>query len=256
MSLMMKCEEIINQLLNQTNKPSTLEIIEIIINIVVALLTVGALIAAIIANKQNKEEINEVKKATKKSLQMHEQSKNLQLMEMRLQLLYEIENSKSPRYYIDISPKKENGTIGDISINKLKLLYNEDPTIIKAFTNLKEYYNKSNYLINNLIHFYRLGRTPDGEGGFCNPVWERIKKYEDLRGLPNYLETTENEYKEFCDNHTYSELCPVDGQNVEYNYYNIQQELNNAVKSFDTTKDILLKQMRIFIDESIKPIDS
>lgn len=251
---MMKCEEIINQLLNQTNKPSTLEIIEIIINIVVALLTVGALIAAIKANKQNKEEINEVRKATEKSLQMHEQSKCLQLMDMRIQLLDEVEKCKAPQYYPNIIPTKKDGIECNIPINKFKIYYNQT-TIIKAFNNLKRCYDDIDCLSDNILYFYRKTRQPDGCGGFVSPVWNEILKYIDQQGQPDYCVNTDNQFKEFCLNNTYSESNPLTNETYEYNYYNLNQDLDIAIKAFDDAKTILLLQMRGFIDESIKPID-
>lgn len=254
MSLMMKCEEIINQLLNQTNKPSELEIVEIIINSIVAVCTVWALITAIKANKQNKEEIEEVREATKQSLRMHEQSKSLQLMDMRIQLLDEVEKCEAPRYNPNTIPTKKDGVKCNIPINKFKIYYNQT-TIIKAFNNLKRCYDDIDRLSDNLLYFYRKTCKPDGEGGFISPVWIEILKYIDQQGQPDYCVNADNQFKEFCLKNAYSEPNPLTNKPYEYNFYNLSQELDIAIKEFDDAKTVLLLQMREFIDESIKPIE-
>ncbi|MBR6618410.1 MAG: hypothetical protein IKL00_11145 [Oscillospiraceae bacterium] len=231
-----------------------IEVIGIILDAIVAILTFCALRTAITANKQNKTEIQELRVATKQSLLMHEQSKNLQLMDLRLQILGEIEQYEAPKYLPDISPKKVEGTKCEVSINKLKLVFNDDPGISKTFKTLNEYYNSADRIIGEIMHYFRATLQEDGEGGWISSVWDEIMRYENLLGLLDCSDATEEEFKKFCSDNLHTESCSVDNQSVEYNYYTLTKELDSVLQLFKSTKESLISQMREFIDESIKPI--
>lgn len=227
-----------------------MSVIAMIIDSVIAVITLLTLIVAVMANKQNKEEIGELRNATIQSLKMHEQSKNIQLIDLRIQILDEIENIKLPNYSIGYPPEKVQGIKSDISINKLRMLYNQDADIIKTFKKLDKCYEEVDCLINDIFYFYQLTLESDGEGGYYSPIWETICKYE----IQLDFDSDDDSFRKYCEENIYIDRNPETNQVDEYNYYDISKKIGRARCMFEDDKQKLITQMRVFIEESISPL--
>ena len=222
--------------------------IGIAIEIVVAILTLLTLKAAIQANKQNREEIIQAQKAIQTSIKIQEQSKNIELLNNRIAVLDKIEQYEKPYLKNDLLPHVAFGIYDKVSENELRILFSDDRGLVNAFKEICECISNAHMIEKQLKSFYHGFCQRDSIGQIVNPVWEQIHQYETLSGQTD-SETAE--FIDYCNDHVYT-----DSESMEtFNYLALKQAMNDNSKKFEDAKTFLIMKIRVFIDESIKPID-
>lgn len=230
-----------------------LQVISIGVDAGVGLLTLGALRAAIKANKtaNNANEIankaNEIANTANtytraeigQSIDAMLQTKNVELFDKRLSLLniisdFELKDYKS---YFDIR-------IFDKKL-ELQLLFRNDKDMINHFDNLKAIVSNI-YCIKDDIKYWEEIVTP--------AVFNEIYKLErETCGYPcdGVSDEKMKEFEEKCEKHSF---IPYDDVHEikEYNYIELSQSLSDKNKEFDATKERLINMMKMFIAASIE----
>lgn len=112
--------------------------------------TVSAVIVALVANKKASEQL-------KSALEMQEQSKNVSLLDKRVELAEAIQSGKS------------------VSELTLQVLFNDE--IVNHYRAWKNHLTKKVYADHDLDRFYAEVKESDGEGGFNTDVKNTLEKY-------------------------------------------------------------------------------
>lgn len=228
-----------------------ISIIATTVEIIVAILTLFTLRAAIKANKQNREEIVQAQKAIQVSIKIQEQTKNIELLDKRANILERVENYQYPSIRFDPLPGIANGIYSTISINEIRIMFRDDPGILADFKAMTDSITNAR-LFGNQLNIYYMGFVQsDGEGGKINAIWDQILRYEAQIQSGSAASTME-EFQEYCAQHTYIDQ----NSGEEYNYFFIKKGIEEHKESFETAQKNLIMKIRVFIDESIKPIDT
>lgn len=202
-----------------------------VINIFMVVLTAITIIIAIVGNFYNRKQL-------KISLSMHEQSKNIDLFDRRLNLMNKIINSNG------------SNLVNSINFVEIELLFNK---------NILSMVQQKITIISSIqdIHFYIdeyidiLKKTED----FKFESIENIKMlFVDKEATACEKPGYKSQYKEFCDKYTYTGISSL-GDRITYNYSDLSYELGKKHAERSIINDKLSETIKLFISNSIKKID-
>lgn len=232
----------------------TLQLASIIVDAIVGVLTFLALKVAHAANKQNRTGIAQAQAEISNSIKIQEQSKNIELLTPRVDLLNKIKEFQLPDYELDYLIKKKEPNCPAVSEEELIILFNNDPIIMKLYKGLLEKIKEQETNISSLIHFSEHYFLLIDGGCPVNEVMSKIMEYENMLSAPDCPENILDDMQEYVEKYAFSEENPVTKEAEEYDYISITSIISSIEKEFNDDKKSLIDKMRIFIDESIKPI--
>ena len=198
-----------------------------IINVISIFIAFLAVIVAIISNCK-------ASKSLKKTIEMQEQSKNVDLFEKRIAIIDDIQNKEKT------------------ADRPLMLLFNKE--IYNTYKNMLEYSDKKLKAEQDLFVLNSNLEELDGEGNYTSPI-AQLEDFE--RNLDEYDYPDEKviEFESLCDN--YQIVYSVSGKPEDTKVYNYREISNRIAKNgakFDEQKQILLDSMQKFIEDSISPV--
>ncbi len=187
-----------------------------------AIFTFFAVIVALFANHNSGKQL-------KKALQMHEQSKNIELFDKRVALIEDIKNNVT------------------ISYTALKLLFNDE--IVSSM----EAYTKSHNIVGDYKmddHSYWILFNKQYGYEKQHLIMKLFRYCDDF---DNLTDKQKSDFKSLCDSYT---VCASGENGVErtINYYDIAENLTKARAADEANKEVLIKQMEQYISDSIKPL--
>ncbi|MCM1228410.1 MAG: hypothetical protein NC320_13495 [Clostridium sp.] len=227
-------------------------IISTLVDIIVGILTLLTLIAALKANKQNRKEIEQAKLDFTYSIKIHEQEKNIALLDKRVSILNSFEKMKNSGYEFGIRPKITKAAPIPFSEKEIIILFRNDRSILSNYRLLINYIEQTDKLLSDLNTYYKHYNTPDGEGGYNNNVWGEILKYEDLIGKYEDSQQIEIEFEDYCKRNSFSENVLELNECINYNYFEIRNSISKLTHEFEQTKNNLVGFTEAFVEESIK----
>lgn len=201
-----------------------------IISASASLFTLVAVIVAICANINSSRQL-------KKALQMHEQGKNIDLLDKRLEWVKRIQ---------------EDAVEDDLAFS---VLFSQD--LEKHYHKLKQLKNQiDNYESDLNTYEYLICEAAEAAGR--DSALDRIKKAQGLACLYDGCdeeEDKEREFRELCyQNEVFSSYNSPDGKQRKYNYYEITAAISQATIERNECRENLVKDMMGFIKDSIKPL--
>lgn len=236
------------------NLDQKLQLISIIVDGLAAGGAIAAIFIAVKANRQNRTEIAQAQAEIANSIKMQEQTKNIELLSQRMELLNKTNELQLPNYELDLRIRKKEAVSPSYSKEELIILFNNDPIIMKLYKGLLDKIKKQETNISNLVHYSeRYFRFIDG-GCPVNEVMSKIMEYENILSSPNCPENVIDDMQEDIKQYAFYENNPVTNEAEEYDYVSITNIISSIKKEFDVDKKSLIDKMRIFIDESVKPI--
>ena len=236
------------------NLDQKLQLCGIIVDGLAAVGAIAAIFIALKANKQNRTEIAQAQAEIANSLKIQEQSKNIELLNPRLELLNKIKEFKLPDYELDYLIRIKKPIVPNVAEEEIIILFNNDPMIMKIYKGLFDKIEKQESNISNLYHFSEHYYCMNQYGCPINEVMEKIMRYERLLSSPECPDNIEQDLINEVDNTAFSEENIITKEIAEYNYADIISAINTLDKEFESDKESLITKIRIFIDESIKPI--
>lgn len=231
------------------NLDQKLQFCGIIVDGLAAIGAIAAIFIALKANKQNRTEIAQAQAEIANSIKIQEQSKNLDMLEKRLEILKQIEMLKLPDYELDICLKKI--AYNDIKISSIEMiiLFNNDKNIISLYNSLFEHIEAMKAEINNLYNYFDHYYVLDGEGGgYVSLVLDSIKEFIDRIQRNPDDKQLRVEFENYCNDYSFTH------NDVSYNYFEIADKIKDVRNEFEKNKGQLIECLRIFIEESIKPV--
>lgn len=190
--------------------------------------TVLAVIVALYANRKATQEL-------KSALKMQEQSKNVSLLDKRIELAEKIQTGKS------------------VSELTLQVLFNDE--IFKHYKDWKNHLSEKAYAEHDLDIFFMLGRIPDDEGGYINDVRDTIRQYEVDMSRPNCPQQTIDEYRAFCAENVVWDKTGENEELTPYNHAEISDRIAKAIIGAKKEQELTLQLIEDFIADSIRQID-
>ena len=191
--------------------------------------TVSAVIVALVANKKASEQL-------KSALEMQEQSKNVSLLDKRVELAEAIQSGKS------------------VSELTLQVLFNDE--IVNHYKAWKKHLAERDYANHDLNRFYAEVKESDGEGGFNADVKNILEKYMADMSRPDCPEQVINDYEEYCKKHIAYLPDGETGASVPYNHSEITTQIGKATKSAKEEHTLTLQLVKTYISKSIQPIST
>lgn len=190
--------------------------------------TVLAVIVALYANRKATHEL-------KSALKMQEQSKNVSLLDKRIELAEKIQSGNS------------------VSELTLQVLFNDE--ILEHYKAWREYCTEKVYAEHDLDIFFHLCRTPDSAGGYTNDVQDTIRKYINAMSKADCPQQTIDEYKAYCDKHTFWQKTGEAKEVTPYNHAEIGDRITKATSNAKKEQELTLQLIEDFIADSIRQID-
>lgn len=191
--------------------------------------TVSAVIVALVANKKSTEQL-------KSALEMQEQSKNVSLLDKRVELAEAIQHGKP------------------ISELTLQVLFNDE--IVNHYKVWKNHLREKVYADHDLDRFFAKVKEPDGEGGFNADVKTTLEKYMADMSKPDCPQTIIDDYEEYCSKHVVYFPDGETGTPIPYNHSEITARIGKAIESAKKEQELTLQLVEKFISDSIKQIDT
>jgi len=191
--------------------------------------TVIAVIVALAANKKASEQL-------KSALEMQEQSKNVGLLDRRIELAETIQSGKF------------------VSELTLQILFNDK--ILKHYKAWKKYLSEKDSAEHDMGLFFLSGRVEDGESGYINSVRDTIHKYESDMSRPNCPPEIITEYETYCNEHP---IWIKTGENLEltpFNHSEISERIATAEKAAKAEQDLTLQLIKKYTSDSIRPLNT
>lgn len=232
----------------------TLQLISIFVDALAAGGAIAAIFIALKANKQNRTEIAQAQAEIANSIKIQEQSKNIELFNQRIELLNKTKELQLPDYDLDYRIKEKKAILPSYSKEELIILFNNDPIIMQLYNGLLVKIKKQETNISSLIHFSEHYFLLIDGGCPVNEVMSKIMEYENILSAPDCPENILDDMQEYVEKYAFSEENPVTKEAEEYDYISITSIISSIEKEFNDDKKSLIDKMRIFIDESIKPI--
>lgn len=189
--------------------------------------TVLAVIVALFANKKATEEL-------KSALKMQEQSKNVSLLDKRIELAEKIQSGKS------------------ISALTLQVLFNDE--IVKHYKAWQNHLSEKTYAEHDLEIFFELSRVSDGAGGCTNDVWHIIRKFEADMSRSDCPQETVDEYMAFCAENVVWQKTGENEELTPYNHAEISERIGKATINAKGEQTLTLQLIEKFITDSIEQI--
>ena len=191
--------------------------------------TVLAVVVALAANKKASEQL-------KSALEMQEQSKNVSLLDKRVELAEAIQHGNS------------------VSELTLQVLFNDE--IVKHYRVWKKHLTEKVYADHDLDRFYAEVEESDGEGGFCTDVKSTLEKYMADMSRQECPQQVIADYEDYCNKHTVYLPDGETGTPIPYNHSEITTRIGNASESAKREQELTLQLVEKFISDSIKEIDT
>lgn len=180
--------------------------------IITAVIEGLAVLVALYANHQTKKDLC--------------QSKNIELLDKRTEILNKIENDEY------------------ISENIVEIMFSKREK--ELFHKLNNMRKEKELCVEHEKKFYYYWCRPDGVGGVINEVNEKIQIFKDRMTQDGSIDL-EIQFKKYCDAHIADESNTGDS----YNYYEIYKRENNANKKITEYKTVLVDSIKKFIEKSI-----
>lgn len=208
---------------------NAMDVINFVIDIVVAVATVFAVIVALVANHKSS-------KAIKISLKIHEQSKNIDLYDKRLELYEDVKNNKN---------------VSDIAVRLLfdKKIVNIYEKMISYRKKQRESYSNKKWAENFAEEIVREQRLEDFSS--------KILEFKSKMSNPECPDNVFDEYRTYCDK--FEVVHSFSGKDEDlkvYNYYKCEEQEDKYKELADEKQKELLELIAKFIKESISPIDA
>lgn len=191
--------------------------------------TVSAVIVALVANKKASEQL-------KSALEMQEQSKNVSLLDKRVELAEAIQHGRS------------------VSELTLQVLFNDE--IANHYKAWKNHLTEKVCADHDLDRFFAQVKEPDGEGGYYTDVKDTLEKYIADMSRPDCPQRVIDDYEEYCNKHIVYLPDGETGTTIPYNHSEITTRIGNASKAAKQEQALTLKLVEKFISDSIKRIDA
>lgn len=208
---------------------NAMDVINFVIDIVVAVATVAAVIVALVANYKSS-------KAIKMSLKIHEQSKNLDLYDKRLALYEDVKNNKN---------------VSDIAVN---LLF--DKKIIRCYEKMVLYRKKQREFYFDKIHSEDFAKEIVREEKL-EDFRSNILEFKSKMSNPECPDSVFDEYRTYCDKFEVEHSFSGKDEDLKvYNYYKCEEQEDKYKELADEKQKELLELIAKFIKESISPIDA
>ncbi|MDD6981700.1 MAG: hypothetical protein PUJ21_08205 [Clostridia bacterium] len=191
--------------------------------------TVGAVIVALWANIGAQKQL-------KSALKMQEQSKNVSLLEQRVDIADMIRADKEP------------------SITAIRVLFGgEVCSIYDDLCQLRKLYREA---LDDKQAFFAAAQDYDNEGGHDCKVISTIEEYEEILGRPGFAPTFRPKFQSFCDTHEMSwSVTGYSNDRREYNYAKIYDRICALQSAINEVKDKILKAIETHVADSIAPVD-
>lgn len=190
--------------------------------------TVLAVVVALVANKKASEQL-------KSALEMQEQSKNVGLLDKRVELAEAIQSEKS------------------VSEMTLRVLFNDE--IVKHYKAWKNYLTKKVYAEHDLDIFYAEVKERDGAGGYTTETKEQLERFIADMSRPDCPQQIFTDYEEYCNKHVVHLPNGEDGESIPYNHSEITARISDAITHAKKERELTLQLMEKFISDSIQPVD-
>lgn len=191
--------------------------------------TVSAVIVALAANKKASEQL-------KSALRMQEQSKNVGLLDRRIELAERIQSKRA------------------VSKLTLQVLFNDE--IYAHYTAWQAHLSEITQAANDLDTFFSLCRVEDGEGGHIESIRNTIEKYERDMSKPNCPQQVYDEYEAFCNEHIVWQKTGENEELTAYNHFEISKRIAEARNDAKKERLLLLQLIEKFISDSIQPVET
>lgn len=190
--------------------------------------TVGAVIVALWANIGAKKQL-------KSALKMQEQSKNVSLLEQRVNVAEMIRADEEP------------------SSVAMHVLFSEE--ICNIYNVLCQARQCLNEALNDEQEFFFASQT-DVDAGHENEIKSKILEYEDYMSRPNCPDSIIKQYQDFCNKHTiFWSPTGLSDDRQEYNYAEISKRISSSQSAISEAKDKILKAIETYVADSIAPVD-
>lgn len=198
-------------------------------NAVSAIATALATGVALYASFQARSEL-------KSALRIQEQSKNVELLDKRIELAEDIRSGKS------------------VSELKLQILFNDE--IFKHYRIWRDYLTEKVYAEHDLEIFYRESRQSDFEGGYKNDTKDAIEKYQYAMSRPDCPQEIYEKYEDFCKEHTLLLMVGDGNERTAYNHSEISKRIAIAENNAKTEQNLVIQLIEKLISESIQSLDA
>lgn len=189
--------------------------------------TVAAVIVALYANTKSTKQLIA-------ALKIQEQSKNVELLGKRFELLERMRLK------------------GGLSETALRVLFNDE--ILSHYINWENHMSEKKNAEFDKKKFFEMCREPDGAGGFVNTIRDRIEQYEINMGRPDCPQNVFIEYETFCNDNSFTQR-DEEGNIINYNYSDIQGRIAKANEEAENELTMILYLMEKFISDSLRPIE-
>lgn len=190
--------------------------------------TVSAVVVALVANKKASEQL-------KSALEMQEQSKNVSLLDKRVELAEAIQSGKS------------------VSMLTLQVLFNDE--IVKHYTILEKYLTEKVYADYDLERYYDKVKEPDGAGGFSTDVRSTLERYIANMSTPDCPQQVHDEYEQYCSEHIVYLPDGETGVSTPYNHSEITTRIGNATENIKKEHELAIQLIEKFIADSIQSLN-
>lgn len=211
-----------------------LQVISICVDAAVGVLTLLALKAALIANKQNREEM-------KMTSKIEERSANIAFLDKRLSIIQDI---------IDNNPVSDE--ILYVMFDAVDSKTNQE--LHKRIAHIKKLEELRDKAEQNIF----LAGKPDGEGGYISTYRE---EFEHLRkciskGVAN--DEMRKRYKEICDIqaiNVYPDVENKQGKGKLTPLYTIEEELEEEKEKYNKEKEEFVDMLKKYVRSGIQTVD-
>lgn len=189
--------------------------------------TVVAVIVALVANRKSSKQL-------KSALEMQEQSKNVGLLDRRVETAEAIQSGKS------------------VSEITLQVLFNDE--IVKHYKAWKNYLTKKVYAEHDLDRFYAAFRESDGAGGYIPGAKDKFEQFMSDMSRPDCTQQVFDDYEKYCSDHVVYLPDGEDGKSIPYNHSEITDRISDATTKAKKEQELTLQLMEKFISDSIQPV--
>jgi len=189
--------------------------------------TAFAVVVALVANRKATKELNS-------ALEMQEQSKNVGLLDRRIELAENIQAGKP------------------VSVLTLQVLFSNE--ILTHYIAWQTHLSELKQAENDMNLFFFAGRVEDDEGGYANSVRDTIHKYESDMSRPDCPQEIVNEYETYCNEHI---MWIKTGETLElmpFNHSEISGRIATATESAKKEQELTLDLIKKYTSDSIRPL--
>ena len=195
-----------------------------------AIATTAAVVIALYSNRKTTKQM-------KITIQTQEQAKNVELAEKRIDVL--------------------NSVLQETDISDLTLRILFDWEIYECYLRWREAVRDENRARADRDTFFELWEIYEEEKKKNEHVKERMEEYKQKMAELDYPDEIEREYEQYCTEHKISAFLSKDtGEVKEYDYLEIEEEIEAFESKRRTEKKQLLSLMEAYIKRSIEAIDA